>query len=133
MDKTKRNILLLEKIAKHCEEIAETHAEFGDSYELFRLNKPYFKAMAMDLLQIGELANHLSKDFIKKYSDIPFPAIIALRNIVVHGYGLLDKESMWNTSHHKTPALHTRCLEILAEIEPKTNNNEKNSTNFPTT
>ena len=117
MDKTTRDILLVEKIAKHCREIAETHTEFGDSRELFQSDKPYFKSIAMDLLQIGELANHLSKDFQQKHKDIPFPQIIGMRNIVAHGYGKLTAETVWNISHNDTPLLHTRCLEILSEIK----------------
>ena len=78
----KRDISLLQKIAKHCREIAETHTEFGNRRELFQSDKPYFKSVSMDLLQIGELANHLSNDFLQKHENIPFPQIIGLRNIV---------------------------------------------------
>ena len=117
MDKTTKDISLLEKIAKHCREIAETHTEFGDRSELFRSDNPYFKSVAMDLLQIGELANHLSKEFRKKHKEIPFTQIIGMRNIVAHGYGKLTAETVWNISHNETPLLHVRCLEILAEIE----------------
>ena len=107
--------MLLEKIAKHCNEIDETHAEFGDRRELFRPDKSYFKSVSMDLLLIGELANHLSKDFRQKHNDIPFTQIIGMRNIVAHGYGKLTAETVWNISHNDIPLLHARCLEILAE------------------
>ena len=117
MDKIERDISILKHIVKHCKELAETHTEFGDNYETFQKDKPYFKAIAMDLLQIGELANHLSKDFQEKYTDIPYSRIISLRNIVAHGYGRLDIESMWQVSHENTPTLQKRCQEILAEIE----------------
>jgi len=119
MDKTKRDISLLKKIVKHCEEIAETHTQFGDRHELFRSDKPYFKSVTMDLLQIGELANHLSKDFRQKYQDIQFTQIIGLRNIVAHGYGRLTAETVWDISHNDTPSLRARCLEILSEIKTK--------------
>ena len=117
MDKTKRDISLLQKIAKHCREIAETHTEFGNRRELFQSDKPYFKSVSMDLLQIGELANHLSNDFLQKHENIPFPQIIGLRNIVAHGYGKLTADTVWSISHLDTSLLHTRCLELLSEIE----------------
>jgi uncharacterized protein with HEPN domain len=116
MDKIKRDISLLKHIKKHCSEIAETHKEFEDNYETFKETKSYFKSIAMDLLQIGELANHLSKEFQEKYKNIPYSAIISLRNIVAHGYGRLDIESMWATSHEDTPALQKQCEKILTEI-----------------
>jgi len=124
MDRAKRDIFILKKIAKYCEEIAETHNNFGNAYENFQNNKDYFKSVAMSLLQIGELANHLSKNFQKKYYDIPFGLIIGLRNIVVHGYGKLKTETLWKISQEDAPALQNRCLEILAENALK--NNETN-------
>ena len=116
MDRTQKDISILEHIKKHCSEIAETHEAFGDNYETFQKSKPYFKAIAMDLLQIGELTNHLSKKFQEKYKNIPYSAIISLRNIVVHGYGRLDIESMWATSHEDTPVLQKQCEEVLSKI-----------------
>ena len=120
MDKQAKNIDLLEHIARYCEEISQTHTAFGDSFEKFKGNKDYFKSISMSLLQIGELANHLSKDFQKKYADLPYSAMISLRNIIVHGYGILETKKIWDTSHQDTPALQIRCLEILKEEE---NNN----------
>ena len=117
MDKTKRDISILGHIIKHCSEIVETHEVFGDNYETFQKSKPYFKAISMDLLQIGELANHLSRNFQEKYKNIPYSAIITLRNIVTHGYGELDIEIVWATSHEDTPVLQKQCEEILAAMK----------------
>ena len=116
IDKTKRDISILKKIAKYGEEIAETHKKFGDTIENFKADRDYFKSITMSLLQTGELANHLSNEFRQRYSDIPFHAIISLRNIVAHGYDSLEYEKVWIISHENIPALHARCLEILAEI-----------------
>ena len=49
MDRTKRDVSLLEHIAKYCGEIMEGHKYFGDDYEIFRNNKPYFKSVAIAL------------------------------------------------------------------------------------
>ena len=117
MDKVKRDISILKTIIRHCEGIERTHTLFNNEIDDFDFENPYFKAISMDLLQIGELANHLSKEFQKKYKDIPYAVIIALRNIVVHGYGSLNNQRVWNTSHDDIPILRNRCLEILGELE----------------
>ena len=117
MDKQTKNIDLLKHIIKYCEETAETINKFGDSFDKFKEDKDYFKSISMSLLQIGELANHLSKKFTEKYSDISWAKIVGLRNIIVHGYGILETETIWEVSREYAPALQKRCQEILKEIE----------------
>jgi len=117
MDRTKKDISLLEHIIEHCSELAETRKLFGDNYEEFQKNKPYFKAVTMDLFQIGELANHLSEKLTEKYSDIAWVRIIGLRNIIAHGYGVLEISKIWEVCHKFAPELQKRCQEIIKEIE----------------
>jgi len=88
MDRTKRDVSLLKKIVKFCEEIEETHEKFGNTLNNFNGNKDYFKSVAMSLLQIGELVNHLSKEFRGKYNDVPYSLIVGLRNF---GENLFDR------------------------------------------
>jgi len=118
MDRNKRDISLFKKIEKFCEEIDETHKNFGNTLNNFNENKDYFKSVTMSLLQIGELANHLSKEFKEKYNDIPYSLIVGLRNIVAHGYGSLDQKNVWDISQEYVPLLQARCHEILSEIKP---------------
>jgi len=119
MDKTQKNASILKHIVRYCEEIKDAHNYFGNTYEEFQNNKHYFKSVAMSLLQIGELANHLSKEFQEKYKSIPYAGIISLRNIVAHGYGELKPENMWKISQINTSILQKQCQEILEEIENK--------------
>ena len=120
MDKTKKDISVLEHIIKWCAEIPELHECFGDNYETFDAGGPYFKSVAMNLLQIGELVNHLSPKLTEKYSDISWVRIVGLRNIIVHGYGSLEAELLWNFSHDYTIELQKRCSEIIAELKKET-------------
>lgn len=117
MDKQAKNIDLLKHISRYCDEILQTHNTFGDNFENFRKNKDYFKSISMSLLQIGELANHLSNDLTKKHSDIPWAKIVGLRNIIVHGYGILETETIWEVSKENVTALQKRCIEITKEID----------------
>jgi len=71
----------------------------------------------MSLLQIGVLANHLLDDFISSYNDIPWRKIIALRNIVVHGYGELNINILWDTIKNDIPILEKKLYTILNDTQ----------------
>ena len=68
-------------------------------------------AINMPLLQIGELANSLSDEYKTKRNEIPWRSIIDLRHRVVHGYGALKMENIWNIVTVEVPPL----LAILEE------------------
>jgi len=68
----------------------------------------------MSLLQIGELSHHLTSEFIKTHADIPWKNIIGLRNVVVHGYGQLDMETVWTTIIADIPDLYQKCKMIVS-------------------
>ena len=69
----------------------------------------------MCLLQIGELARHLTADFTFVHSDIPWKNVIGLRNVVVHGYGQLDMEVVWATVTDDIPDLYYKCNLIIGK------------------
>ena len=54
---------LLRHIIGYCNQIEEANKQFGNSYDLFCGNTVYRNAVAMCVLQIGELSNHLTVDF----------------------------------------------------------------------
>ena len=71
----------------------------------------------MSLLQIGELANHLTPDFTAAHANIPWRSIIGLRNVVVHGYGQLDTEAVWATVTDDIPELYFKCNAIINKTD----------------
>jgi len=117
MDKTKRKLSILEHIARWCDEIVDTHKSFGNDKSAFQQNKDYFKSISMSLLQIGELVSHLSANLTEKYTNVEWGKIVGLRNIIVHGYGILETEMLWVFSHNHTPELKRQCNEIINEIK----------------
>ncbi|MEL1133789.1 hypothetical protein AAC978_01275 [Desulfitobacterium sp. THU1] len=60
MSNKERNIDILERISKFCSEVENTQSYFGNSFEVFSKNSIYQNAIALCLLQIGELSGHLS-------------------------------------------------------------------------
>ena len=103
---------IIKSIIEHIENALKTQKRFGSDFNKFASDKDYFNSICMSLLQIGELANHLSKEFIDKYNDIPWRNIIGLRNIVVHGYGQLDLEIVWTTLTDDIQELYQKCKAI---------------------
>ena len=109
-----KDIRIIYHIIEHIENAINTQKRFGCDYEMFASDKDYFNSICMSLLQIGELANHLTKEFINAYSDIPWRNIIGLRNVVVHGYGQLDTETVWATLTDDIPDLYKK-LKLIKE------------------
>jgi uncharacterized protein with HEPN domain len=108
-----RETNILQHIITHCENIMQAKNRFGNSFDVFSSDIDYFNSVTMGLLQIGELANHLSNDFMYRHNDIPWKEVVSLRNRVAHGYGLLKKEIVWETVNNDVPALYARCKEIV--------------------
>ena len=65
------------------------------------------------LIQIGELSNGLSDDFIEQYNKIPWRQIIGMRNRIVHGYDTINLEIVWNTANESIIELKNYCIKIL--------------------
>ena len=59
-----RDIQILGKISRYCSDIQFTHAEYRHDYDTFCSNPTYRNAIALCLLQIGELVKKLSEDFV---------------------------------------------------------------------
>jgi uncharacterized protein with HEPN domain len=110
MDKD-RNIII--HVIEHIENIFSAQKRFGNEYSIFCSDKDYFNSVCMSLLQIGELSHHLTTEFCKLHSDIPWKKIIGLRNVVVHGYGQLDAETVWATFTDDIPILYQQCKKII--------------------
>lgn len=101
MNDNTRDKATTDKILKYCGEIAETHKAFDYNRELFLDPEKgfiYRNAITMPILQIGELAKHLSENFRVKYDQIPWKAIAGIRDVFAHNYGSVDYEMTWITS-----------------------------------
>jgi uncharacterized protein with HEPN domain len=63
---------------------------------------------------IGEAASKISAETRMDYPDIPWRAIIAMRNRLVHAYYDVDHNVLWKTSCEEVPSLLTllRAIEI---------------------
>ena len=114
-----RDMQILEHIVQYCYEVELTIKRFGKNQSCFEKDPIYLNAVSMPILQIGELAKHLSNDFIKYHADIPWRAIKGMRDFFAHQYHSMDKEIIWNVAIEKVPNLKIQCQKILSDMESK--------------
>lgn len=69
--------------------------------------------VCFNILQIGELSNSLSDDFKRKHNKIPWKQIYGMRNIIVHGYGSVEHDIVFNTSKNSIPDLNKKLNAII--------------------
>ena len=72
-----------------------------------------FNLSLVRLLEIlGEAAGRVSPDQRAKHAQIPWPAIIGMRNRLIHGYDNVDFDIVWEVVTRDLPPL-ARMLERL--------------------
>lgn len=68
--------------------------------------------MIYHLTLIGEAAARLSSALRDSHPEVPWPGVIGMRNILVHGYFAIDLEAVWATLERQVPALR-RQIEVI--------------------
>lgn len=108
----------LAKIKEYCEDIQTSMDSFDHSFSMFCENNIYQFSVAFCLLQIGELVGKLTEEYrAVTRTQISWPQIKGLRNVIVHDYGSIDLEGIWRTITTSIPELHRFCCEQLRESE----------------
>lgn len=67
----------------------------GYSFEKFSCDDKTIDATVFSISQIGELVKNISKETMKKYSNIEWNMIKGLRNRIVHDYEGISLKSIW--------------------------------------
>jgi uncharacterized protein with HEPN domain len=99
----------------------------GHNFETFTASVLVQSAVERQFEAIGEALKQLSKvapDIASKIPDCG--QIIAFRNILIHGYAVLDKAIVWKVVHQHLPALEQTVQRLLdAEPPPSTTSQGK--------
>ncbi|MDE2059057.1 MAG: DUF86 domain-containing protein [candidate division NC10 bacterium] len=83
--------------------------------------KPFFDdTMVQDgvirnLEVIGEAVKNLPPELKRRYPEIPWRSITALRNILIHEYFGVDIEIVWRVVHRRIPTLKRHVEAMLAD------------------
>lgn len=101
-----RDIIILKHMLKYCNEIEKTIKRFGDSIDNFQNDNDYKDSLSMKIFQIGELANHLTDEYLEKTkNEMNWNAIRGMRNRFAHGYGKMDSIKIFNTAVEDIPVI----------------------------
>lgn len=105
-----RDISILFHIIDYCKYISDDLSTIEYDYSAFLENRMCKNSIGMSIAQIGELANHLSQDYVDRTkSDVPWNEIRGMRNVIVHNYLGVDIQRMWNTAITDIPQLQHFC------------------------
>ena len=70
-------------------------------------------AVIQKLALIGEAAAHVSAELQARHPEVPWPKIVAFRNILVHAYFGMDWDQVWRAASKESPALRAQVESIL--------------------
>ena len=65
------------------------------------------------LLVVGEAAAHVSESTRDKLPNVPWRAMVGMRNWLVHGYAGIRAQTVWDTATKDLPALAEEILSLL--------------------
>jgi uncharacterized protein with HEPN domain len=69
--------------------------------------------MVYHLTVIGESAARLTPELRDNHPEVPWPRVIGMRNILIHGYFAIDLEEVWVTVDQRVPVLRSQIEAIL--------------------
>lgn len=93
--------------------LASVHGKVVDDY---RANRQLRQAIERNFEIIGEAANRLARtdpDVSARVSNAA--RIVAFRNLLIHGYDMIDDAQVWSIIVESVPVLLGEVLELLNE------------------
>ena len=85
----------------------------GVSYESFETNEEKKRAVAMTVINVGELAKHLSEEFFASYSVPELKYAARTRDVYAHGYATLSFPMVYETATVSFTNLNSIIQKIL--------------------
>ena len=115
MKPDERDISTLRHIVKYCDEITGAVNKHNLTLDIISGDTLYKNALAMNILQIGELTSILSDDFRNIHDSMPWNEIKRMRNKAAHHYWTFDVNILWETVTEDIEPLRKYCEECLAK------------------
>lgn len=95
--------------------VATSIAE-GLTLERLRSSQHDQLALAKAIELVGEAASRLSKEFRDAHPEVPWSAIIGMRNRLVHDYRRIDFARVWGIVHRNIPPLLVTLEALIPPI-----------------
>src|SRR2546421_8337516 len=90
----------------------------GVNKEQFIANEEKYEAVNRKFEIIGEAARHLSPEARAQLPDVPWQLITAMRNILIHDYGDVNLNVVWDTIQDDLHPLTANVEAYLAAHPP---------------
>jgi len=102
--------LLLDMLtwASHAAEFLENMDEAA-----FSESKLHQAAVTRCVAMVGEAAGRLSRTLRDQHPDIPWALIIGMRNKLIHDYGGVALDILWQVAHEELPRLAARIVPLV--------------------
>ncbi|MCL2343229.1 MAG: DUF86 domain-containing protein [Firmicutes bacterium] len=110
-----RNEIIIQKIIGYAEKVLR-YCEDVSSQSEFSANSMLVESCVFNLSQIGEIANKLDNSFTDQYPEIPWRALYALRNRIVHDYEGVNLTLVWDIVHDDLPGLVIQLKELQSSF-----------------
>ena len=96
--------------------IAKIKERNTDNFAAFQSDEMLQVWVIHHLQVIGEAARGVSQSLEESHPEVPWPQIVALRNILVHEYFGLNMHQVWTMAQKDIPVLEVQVQQILAEL-----------------
>ena len=110
------------KTSKHLEDVRDAAAfvlvvTVGKSLEDFQADRLLRQAVERNFEIIGKAIGRLAKDDPATANRIDSHRdIISFRNLLIHGYDVIDHAKVWQVIHGDLPSLERQASALLAEL-----------------
>lgn len=111
MDNIKNDSYYLNKIVDDIKFVIGSTANM--TLDEFDNNEMVNSAVNFKFIQISENASRLSKELITSATEIPWNKIKGLRNKIVHDYGNVVMDTIFNTIKKDLPILLEQLLKLV--------------------
>jgi uncharacterized protein with HEPN domain len=98
-------------------EAASDAVDFASARQRSDLDQDKMLALALvkAIEIIGEAASRVSQEGRAAHPAIPWSAIVAMRNRLIHGYFSIDHDVVWSTVTEELPPLIRKLQALLAD------------------
>lgn len=104
---------VVQKMMKYCDDVEFLMKKYKSDFQAYKTDISFQYACNMCIIQIGELVNRFSEEFLEEFNYIPWHAIKGMRNLHAHDYERVDLAIVWNTLKEDIPELLKQLEEIV--------------------
>jgi uncharacterized protein with HEPN domain len=106
-----------DRLADILEGIARVEKYAASGREAFLCDELIQTWIVHNIQIIGEAAGKLSRDFRALHSEVPWPQIAGMRNIIIHDYFGIDLDQVWQVVERDLPVLRSQVESFLEDFQ----------------